>query len=73
MSIIELVKQEIAEVENRVQNRVCSYHSAITLIEGIVNMATAIAKDNNEWGLYNQILDLERDATKCYRDKLSIR
>lgn len=73
MSIIELVEQEIVKVENKVQNHVCSYHDAITIIEGIVNMATAIARDNNEWDLYNQILDLSRDATKGYCEKLGIR
>lgn len=73
MNIIELVRQEIAEVENKVQEHVCSYHDALTLIEGIVNMATAIASVDDDWDLYNQIIDLEWDATKCYRDKLGIR
>lgn len=73
MKLIELVKQEITKVENRVQERCCSYHYALILIEGIVNMATAIASEEDNWDLFNQILDLERDATKCYRDKLGIR
>lgn len=73
MNIIELVRQEIAEVENRVQERVCSYHDALTLIEGIVNLAAAIASTEEDWDLYNQILDLSRDATKGYCEKLGIR